>query len=272
MTKIFLCIAVLLFACVNQSFQENDVASVAEINVNVPISNTSKVIHVMVALCDNKYQGIVPVPKAIGNGQDPANNLYWGCAYGIKTFFKRSKQWALLKSVKSDSPIMERLVFKHKQYNYFLVADAYNGMYIKHCTDMFLKSLAGKTKDTLHVNGTVLGINGNAKLLSYIGHNGLMDFELPDDYKNTDDASRDAIMLACYSKNYFSRYVKSAKAAPLLWSTGLMAPEAYVLHDALQAYIAAEGNTAIKEKAAKAYAQYQKCSIKAARNLLVGGF
>jgi len=47
-----------------------------------------KVIHVLVALCDNKYQKIVPVPQAIGNGQDPKNNLYWGAAYGFKTYSK----------------------------------------------------------------------------------------------------------------------------------------------------------------------------------------
>lgn len=36
----------------------------------------TKTIHVLVALCDNKYQGIVPVPEKIGNGQDPDQNLY----------------------------------------------------------------------------------------------------------------------------------------------------------------------------------------------------
>jgi len=36
----------------------------------------TRVIHILVALCDNENQGIVPVPKAIGNGQDPGNNLY----------------------------------------------------------------------------------------------------------------------------------------------------------------------------------------------------
>jgi hypothetical protein len=35
-----------------------------------------RVAHVIVALCDNEYQGIVPAPKAIGNGDDPHNNLY----------------------------------------------------------------------------------------------------------------------------------------------------------------------------------------------------
>lgn len=41
-------------------------------------------VHVFVALADNR-QGIAPVPARIGNGQDPANNLYWGARYGIKT-------------------------------------------------------------------------------------------------------------------------------------------------------------------------------------------
>src|SRR5207249_4829544 len=40
--------------------------------------NSAKVIHVVVALCDNQYQGIVPVPALIGNGDNPAKNLYWG--------------------------------------------------------------------------------------------------------------------------------------------------------------------------------------------------
>ena len=48
-----------------------------------------KVVHVFVALCDNKNQGIVPVPEKIGNGQDANLNLYWGCGYGVRTFFKK---------------------------------------------------------------------------------------------------------------------------------------------------------------------------------------
>ena len=43
------------------------------------------VVHVVVALCDNEHQGIVPVPATLGNGQDPRNNLYWGALYGVRT-------------------------------------------------------------------------------------------------------------------------------------------------------------------------------------------
>ena len=63
----------------------------------------TKTIHVLVALCDNKYQKIVPVPQAIGNGQDPKNNLYWGAAYGFKTYFAKQKEWQVIKINKPTS-------------------------------------------------------------------------------------------------------------------------------------------------------------------------
>lgn len=93
----------------------------------ITYDSTIKTIHILVALCDNKYQGIVPVPAKIGNGQDPAYNLYWGCAFGIKSFFKKSNDWKLLKTAAVDAVILERLIFKHKTSNTLLIADAYNG-------------------------------------------------------------------------------------------------------------------------------------------------
>ena len=61
-----------------------------------PLRNPGKLIHLVVALCDNQFQGIVPVPARIGNGDDPANNLYWGAAFGVETFFRKAKEWSLL--------------------------------------------------------------------------------------------------------------------------------------------------------------------------------
>ncbi len=240
--------------------------------IPIPADHPTNTIHVLVALCDNKYQGIVPVPAAIGNGQNPAANLYWGCAYGIKGFFGKSAQWQLLKRYTIDSTIMERLVFKHRQTGWYLVADAYNGQYIKQCTVDFLKSCAGMVKDTLQVSGTTIGFYGNARLLAYIGHDGLMDFSLTESFANTDKKTRDAIMLACISKKYFAPHLQKTGANPLLWSTGLMAPEAYILHDALESYLRKEPAANIRSSAAKAYSRYQHCSIGAASKLLVSGY
>lgn len=245
-----------------------------KINTLVPVVNATsydsaaKTIHVLVALCDNKYQGIVPVPPAIGNGQDANNNLYWGCGYGVRTYFKKSSQWKLISQAKGNDTLMERLVFKNNKNNYYLVADAYNGRCIRECTVDFFSACSGKTKDTLQLKGITIGIGGNASLLAYIGHDGLMDFSLAGDFDNADGKKRDAIMLACMSKKYFAGHLAKTKAQPLLWSTGLMSPEAYTLHDAIDAYI---NGGDIRDAAAKAYSKYQKCSVKAAQNLLVSG-
>lgn len=239
---------------------------------NVSFDTSARTIHVFVALCDNKYQGIIPVPAAIGNGQDPNSNLYWGCDAGVRTYFRRSNEWVLVKRYKKEGVRLERLIFKHATKKYYLVADAYDGQAIKQCTIDFLRSCAGQVKDTLHVSGTVLGINGNAKLVAYIGHDGLMDFRIENDFKNADSIKRDAIILACISKKYFAPFLKSAGAKPLVWTTGLMCPEAYTLHDALRCYINGEPDENIRTSAAKAYHRNQRCGEKAARNLLVSGW
>lgn len=256
---------------VNKQMEENIINAPIHNNVS-QFDTTTKTIHVFVALCDNKYQGIVPVPEKIGNGKDLNNNLYWGCGYGIRSFFKNSKEWKLIRKYKVDTLILERLVFKNVTKNIYLVADAYDGQYIKTCTEDFFYSCSGQTKDTLIIKNIIIGISGNSKLVSYIGHDGLMDFQLDKTFENSDGKQRDCIILACISKSYFANHLKEAKANPLVWTTGLMCPEAYTLHDALTGYINNESRESIRTKAALAYSKYQKCSEKAARNLLVTGW
>ena len=82
--------------------------------------------HVFVALADNAHQGIVPVPARLGNGDDPEHNLYWGAAYGVKTFFVRSADWHLTVSQAHPKPaVLERCIFQHRTANVILIADAY---------------------------------------------------------------------------------------------------------------------------------------------------
>jgi hypothetical protein len=235
--------------------------------------NQTRFIHVLVALCDNVNQGIVPVPKAIGNGQDPKNNLYWGCGFGVKTFFKKQKDWKLMKQINLPSKqIYERLVFKHKDSSVYLVADAYNGAMIKQTVMDFLDYAAGKKQITITIDSVKLNIGGKANLICYVGHDGLMDFSLDDYPSKVDSKKRELILLACASKNYFYKHVKKTGAYPLLWTTHLMCPEAYTLDTAIDSWILNDLPAKTKEKSAQTYNQYQKCGIKGARNLLVTGF
>lgn len=238
-----------------------------------PAFNQTRFIHVLVALCDNVNQGIVPVPKAIGNGQDPKNNLYWGCGYGVKTFFKKQPDWVLIKQIALPTEyIYERLVFKHKSASVFLVADAYNGAFIKQTVIDFLDYSAGKKQVTIKLDTNELSVGGNADLLCYVGHNGLMDFTLDDYPTGVDSKKRETIILACASKIYFYNYLKNAGAYPLLWTTHLMCPEAYTLDAAIDSWIVRDAASVTREKAAQTYNQYLKCGIKGARRLLVTGF
>ncbi len=82
-------------------------------------------IHVFVALADNRHQGIVPVPPALGNGEDPGHNLYWGAAFGVRTFFRRSEDWREVSTLLKPKPyILERIIFEHRASGTLLVADA----------------------------------------------------------------------------------------------------------------------------------------------------
>ncbi|WP_299315459.1 hypothetical protein [uncultured Aquimarina sp.] len=234
----------------------------------------TKTIHVFVALCDNINQGIVPVPKSIGNGQDPKNNLYWGAGYGVKTFFKvKTRDWELVRSIPSkDSNVLERLLFKHVTKDVYMLADAYDGAKIKTSIEDFLKSSNGQAPIEIKEKESVLSFSGGSDLLAYVGHDGLMDFEVSISYKESVAKPIDVIILACYSKSYFSPEIKKAKANPILWTTHLMAPEAYTLKAAIDGWVRNESGNQIDERAAQSYHKYQKCGIRGARNLFTTDF
>ena len=99
-----------------------------------------------------------------------------------------------------------------------------------------------------------------------------MEFSVDIEYNKVANKTKDLIILACYSKEYFSTEIKKAKANPILWTTHLMAPEAYTLKSAIDGWIKNETGSAIDERAAQAYNKYQKCGIRGARNLFTTGF
>jgi len=236
-----------------------------------------RTVHVFVALADNKNQGIVPVAAKLGNGTDPRNNLYWGSAYGIKTYFARSAEWELISQGQTPkAEVLERCIFKHRHANVFMIADAYQGDKIKQAMIDFLSAAAGAGPAQIKaMDGSrevVLSGHGGANLVAYIGHEGFMDFQLPALPQASGQGHRDAIVLACISKTYFRDALRSAGATPLVWTTGLMAPEAYTLKSALDGWILHENAEAVRSRAASAYSKYQKCSLGAARKLLVTGW
>jgi len=234
-----------------------------------------RTVHVFVALADNQRQGIVPVPAQLGNGDDPGHNLYWGSAYGVKNFFGRSADWLMVGcSVKPKPEVLERCVFKHRTTNTYMVADAYRGSEIRQAILDFFDAAAGASPETIAASQSAerLIVRGGSNLIAYVGHDGLMDFRLPLIPKKKNEVRRDAIILACASKQYFAESLRTGGAYPLLWTTNLMAPEAYTLKSALDGWIVGENSEQIRDRAAGAYDKYQKCGLRAARRLFATGW
>jgi hypothetical protein len=235
--------------------------------------NSVKLIHVLVALCDNKFQGIVPVPARIGDGDDPANNLYWGAAFGVKSYFKKSQDWKQIPATSTPKPaILERLIFKHQTRDVYLIADAYRGREIKLCVADFFAYASGRNSELVRAGSIDLHAGGGSDLIAYVGHDGLMDFVLDSHPQKADERRRDAVMLACVSKRYFAEALRKTGANPLLWTTGLMAPEAYVLKAAVDGWVLNEDGEKIRSRAAAAYNQYQRCGMGAASRLFSTGW
>lgn len=237
-------------------------------------ARTFKVIHVYVALCDNQSQGIAPVPERIGDGGDPANNLYWGCSDGSRPVFSKSRLWKRLSVTKADGQpkILERLVFQHRKTGAILVVDAWQGREIEPCVREFCQSLAGQHYESfaLRPGGKEARVNlgGGADFLAFIGHNGLMDFHVPEVRPNLHRRQKvDAAVLCCRSEAFFSARLRAAGVTPAVLTASNMYPGAFILHDVLEGWFAGESQGQMRLRAAKAYAKNQNISTKSAMHV-----
>lgn len=213
-------------------------------------------IRVFVALADNKTQGIIPVPAKIGDGDDAAHNLYWGCDEALPPLFRASADWKFVSREPGAKPaIIERLRFAHQSGRWQLIVEAYRGSAIRECTVDFFQALAGDEPVEA------------VPLVAYLGHDGLMDFTLPEDAIPQRGPGRQAIVLCCISERFFGPHLERAGAHPLLTTTQLMYPGGFILRDALAGWTRGETPAQIRDRAAAAYAKNQGISVKAARGV-----
>ena len=236
-----------------------------------------RIVHVFVALCDNTHQGIVPVPTTLGNGQDPANNLYWGALYGVKTFFRKSTYWKPITIIKApqQAEILDCVCFRRGDM--YLIAQAYDGAKMQTTLADFFQAAAGKSDVEIMIQkdqaALILHAGGLSDLVCFVGHNGLMDVRLrslprPNSFRKPEEA----VVLACKSHAYFTPLLQKVGCEPLITTSGFMAPEAYTLEAIVRNWADTKPIAEIHLAAAKAYANYQRdCTIAAAKRLFKAG-
>jgi len=238
--------------------------------------NSPLVVHVKVPLCDNENQGIVPTSPSLGNGLDLKRNLYWATSKGMKRFFNELSDWELLSSeFDINDNVLERVVFKKKYKNgaiVYLVADAYRGDRMVKCLQDHFNSLSGVLKDSIIINTDTIGIYGYADLLAFNGHNGLMDetvfFE-----KNVDGIARDAVTIACISGDYFKTRYEATNSYPLVHTTNLLYPGAFILEGVINSWANLESDKQCKIAAGKGYYKHKpKSGPNGSQNLFSYGW
>lgn len=210
-----------------------------------------KNIAVFVALADNATQGIVPVPAAIGNGEDPERNLYWGTAEGLQGVFDKSKAWRLVEKngdLEGDDVLRAR-TYRHEKSGSVLTARAYRGASIQKCIQDFEAAIQRQEHG----------------LVVFIGHNGLMDFTLPAPARPAKQTRvPDCVVLCCKSESYFKERIQGAGGRAVLLTTQLMYPGSFLLRDVSEGWLAGEAPPALRERAGQSYATNQKISKKSA--------
>ena len=236
-----------------------------KINNKIPL-----VVHIRIPLCDNENQGIVSVPKKLGDGFDLNNNLYWGAKYGFKTHFKNHTDWKQISSIKNyNKEILERLILKKRVANgatIYLVADAYKGDAMQTCVKDFMLSTSGNKSEQIELEDEIIEISSGADLLIFNGHNGLMDFGM-DFIPSKDQKIREVAVIGCLSHNYFKEHLLASRGYPLLMTTNLMAPEAYVSQALIESWLILDPEKEIRKKVGLAYHKYQKCGVNGATRL-----
>lgn len=227
----------------------------------------------LVALCDNASQGIQPVPKAIGNGDDPDNNLYWGTTLGTRTFLRNSPHWKEVKLAgKPTPPLLDRIAFRHCETDALLVIDAYRGSEIRRCITDFLAASAGLGPQSVALaSGKLVHLGPSANLVGFLGHNCLMDVQLAPPKHVEESGTREVVILACKSEPYFRAAIQAAKAKPYIWTTDLMAPEGYVLDAIMDCWARGKPAAEARIQAGLAYSRYQKCSTRSATRIFAAG-
>ncbi len=203
-----------------------------------------RTIGVFVALADTRHQGIGYVSPRAGRGDDPENNLYWGSADALVEVFRRDPHWKLAEKsgADADSVVLRTRVYRNSTGGARLTAKAYNGAFMRQCIQDFETAVRSDAFD----------------MVVFIGHNGLMDFDLPPPTQEPGQGKRpDCVVLCCKSEQYFKARLLEAGGRPLVLTTQFMYPGAFLLRAIAGAWLEGKPIATVRERAGAAYAANQ---------------
>lgn len=227
---------------------------IADVTAGKPL-----VVEVHVPLCDND---IIRCGNAkLGDGDNPATNLYWATTPGFGYWFRRKGSgWtevSVEKENTGDKDVLEKRTYRRaiatpaawrkrgapKRYELVVVIRAWRGSAIDRALAAYAADISGK--------GT------HARLVAFVGHNRLMDVDAFA-WPAPGTEVKGAIAIACATAPYMKEDVSAATRVPLLMTSGLLFANAAPLEASVLAFARGGGYAAIRRDAATAYAGVQK--------------
>lgn len=236
------------------------------------------VVDVHVPLCETD---ILACGNAkLGDGDTPDTNLYWATTPGFGRWFdRRGGGWKrALRTTKDtgDKDILELRVYRRtlaapaswrkrgapRRFDVIVVIRAWRGSQIDRALAAYAADVSGQGTRTVTLDDdTEIAAGGAARIVSFVGHNRLMDVASYT-WPAPGSEAKGTIAIACHTSAYMKREVSAATRVPLLMIDDYLFSNAAPLEAAVLAFAAGGGYARIRRDAATAYAAVQKREVK----------
>jgi hypothetical protein len=233
------------------------------------------VVQIHAPLCD---KSIIPCGNdRLGNGDNPATNLYWATSPGFgKWFARKGGGWKKLVDQKApdtgDPDILAAHVYKRTmaapaawrvqgapaKFDVYAVVFGWRGTAIDRALAAYAREVSGLDPRTIELGdaGTVTA-GGAAQIVAYSGHNRLMDVARFD-WPAPAAAATGAIAVACKTADYMEEHVPAPTRVPLLMTRDFLFANAAPVEAVVLAFARGGDYARIRRDAAAAYAKVQE--------------
>jgi hypothetical protein len=212
----------------------------------------------------------------LGDGDNPASNLYWSTTPGFGAWFKRrGGGWKKLVDQAAgdtyDPDVLAQVVYRRtirtprawrergapERYPLYLVVAGWRGSAIDRALAAYARELSGQGARTIALgDGTTIDAGGAAQLVVYSGHNRLMDVD-HFDWPAPAERPIGTIAIACLTQDYMADDVPAPTRVPLLMTRDFLFANAAPVEGAVLAFARGGDYRAIRRAAAAAYAGVQ---------------
>jgi hypothetical protein len=242
------------------------------------------VAEVHVPLCDNS---IIACGNAkLGDGDNPDTNLYWSTTPGFGAWFaRRGSGWKralkLRGAATGNADIVAVEVYRKqvtapaawvkrgapKKFALAIVIHGGRGKAIDAALAAYARDVSGGPARVVELDDhTTLSAGGAAQLVSWVGHNRLMDV---DKYSWPKPGAKvtGTIAIACHTAAYMEAEVSASTRVPLLMTRDLLFSNAAPFEAVLLAFVEGAGYARMRADATAAYAGVQKRPVEKMRGV-----